>query len=53
MQKEVLGRDAKLSQEVFERMWYRRIAALLMIGMISIGVVPIVKNTLFPVQRNR
>jgi len=45
--------DAKLSQEVFERMWFRRVAALLMIGMMCVGAVPLLKNTLYPVQRNR
>jgi hypothetical protein len=53
MQNEVLGKDAKLRQEVFERMWFRRVAVVLMIGMISIGVVPLLKNAMFPVQRNR
>jgi len=39
------------TQEEVERRWFRRVATVLMIGTILIGAVPIVKNTLFPVER--
>jgi len=39
------------TQEEVERKWFRRVATVLMIGTILIGAVPIVKNTLFPVDR--
>jgi hypothetical protein len=34
-------------------MWFGRIVSLLMIGMICVGAIPLIKNTLYPVQRNR
>ena len=39
------------TQEEIERKWFRRVATVLMVGTILIGAVPIVKNTLFPVER--
>ena len=38
-------------QEAIERMWFRRVVIVLMVGMISVGAVPVVKNALFPVQK--
>jgi hypothetical protein len=38
-------------KEAIERMWFRRVVTVLMVGMISIGAVPIMKNALFPVQK--
>jgi hypothetical protein len=38
-------------QEAVERLWFRRVVTVLMVGMISVGAVPIIKNTLFPVQK--
>jgi hypothetical protein len=38
-------------QEAVERMWFRRVVIVLMVGMISVGAVPIVKNAMFPVQK--
>lgn len=40
-------------KDAVERMWFRRIVTLLMVGMISVGAIPVIKNTLYPVQRNR
>ena len=39
------------TQEDIERKWFRWFATALMVGMILVGAVPIVKNTLFPVER--
>jgi hypothetical protein len=38
-------------KEAIERMWFRRVVIVLMVGMISVGAVPIAKNALFPVQK--
>jgi hypothetical protein len=43
----------KIQRDEIERTWFRRVVMVLMVGMISVGVVPLIKNTLFPVQRNR
>jgi hypothetical protein len=40
-----------VEREIIERQWFRRLATILMIGMICVGAVPLVKNALFPVQR--
>ena len=39
------------TQEQVERRWFRRVATALMVGMILVGAVPLIKTTLFPVQR--
>jgi hypothetical protein len=40
-------------REEIERVWFRRIMAVLMIAAMVSGAAPIVMNTLYPVQRNR
>lgn len=40
-------------QEQVERTWFRRVVSVLMVVGISIGAVPIIKNTLFPVAKVR
>ena len=42
-----------MSQEQVERMWFSRIAATLMVVGISFGAIPIIKTTLFPVEKVR
>jgi hypothetical protein len=42
-----------LEREVVERNWFIRVAAVLMVAMISVGAIPLLKNTLFPVERIR
>jgi hypothetical protein len=42
-----------MSHEQFERMWFCRIVATLMLGCISFGAIPIIKTTLFPVEKIR
>ena len=38
-------------KEAIERIWFRRVVTVLMVGMISVGAVPILKNAMFPVQK--
>jgi hypothetical protein len=38
-------------KEAIERVWFRRVMTVLMVGMIAVGAVPIVKNAMFPVQK--
>jgi hypothetical protein len=38
-------------QEAIERVWFRRVVIVLMVGMISVGAVPVLKNAMFPVQK--
>jgi hypothetical protein len=45
------GNMQSVEREIIERQWFRRLATILMIGMICVGAVPLVKNALFPVQR--
>lgn len=40
-------------REVVERQWFRRLATVLMIGMISVGALPLLKNAVFPTQKIR
>lgn len=40
-------------REEIERTWFRRVVMVLMVGMIAVGAVPLIKNTLYPIQRNR
>ena len=40
------------TQEQVERRWFRWFATVLMVGTILVGAVPVVKNALFPVERN-
>jgi hypothetical protein len=48
------GMDNKvLEREEVERNWFIRVAAVLMVGMIAVGALPLLKNTLFPVERVR
>jgi hypothetical protein len=42
-----------LEREQVERNWFIRFAAVLMVGMIAVGALPLLKNTLFPVERIR
>ena len=39
------------TQEEVERRWFRWVATVLMVGTIVIGAVPLIKTTLFPVER--
>ena len=47
MENKVLGR------EEVERNWFIRVAAVLMVGMIAVGALPLLKSSLFPVERVR
>jgi hypothetical protein len=40
-------------QDEAERVWFRRVAMVIMLGTILSGALPLLKNTLFPVERNR
>jgi hypothetical protein len=40
-------------REEAERVWFRRVAMVIMLGTILSGALPLLKNTLFPVERNR
>ena len=42
-----------LEREEVERKWFRHVATVLMVGMIAVGALPLLKNTLFPVERIR
>jgi hypothetical protein len=42
-----------LEREQVERNWFKRVAAVLMVGMIAVGALPLLKNALFPVERVR
>ena len=42
-----------LEREQVERNWFIRVAAVLMVGMIAVGALPLLKNALFPVERVR
>jgi hypothetical protein len=43
--------DKAVEKEQVERIWFLRVATVLMIGMIAVGAVPIIKNALFPVEK--
>jgi hypothetical protein len=40
-----------MAQEQVEREWFRKIATVLLLGALIVGVVPILKNTFFPVAK--
>ena len=40
-----------MTQEVIEREWFRKIVAVLLLGLLTFGAVPIVKNTFFPAEK--
>jgi hypothetical protein len=42
-----------MTQEQIERLWFRKIAAVVLLGALIFGAVPILKNTFFPVERSR
>ena len=42
-----------MTQEEIERVWFRKIATVLMLGALIFGAVPILKNTFFPVEKSR
>jgi hypothetical protein len=43
--------NAKELEDEVERVWFRRVATVLMVGMICIGALPMLHATLFPVVR--
>jgi hypothetical protein len=42
-----------MTQEEVERQWFRKIVAVLLLGLLTFGAVPILKNTFFPVEKSR
>jgi hypothetical protein len=42
-----------MSQEQIEREWFRKIVTVLLLGLLTFGAVPIVKNTFFPAEKSR
>jgi hypothetical protein len=42
-----------MQHEQIERAWFVRIVAVVMLGLISVGAVPVIYNTLFPVAKTR
>ena len=42
-----------MSQEQIEREWFRKIVTVLLLGLLTFGAVPIVKNTFFPAEKAR
>jgi hypothetical protein len=46
------GEDA-MEQEQIERAWFVRIVAVVMLACVSVGAVPVIYNTLFPVAKTR
>ena len=40
-------------KEAIERIWFRRVVTVLMVGMIAVGALPLLKSALFPVERVR
>ena len=43
--------NAKELQEEVERVWFRRVATILMVGMICVGALPMLHATLFPTAK--
>ena len=42
-----------MQQEQVERAWFVRIAAVIMLVCISVGAIPVLKSTIFPVEKTR
>ena len=42
-----------MNQEQVEREWFRKIVSVLLLGLLTFGAVPIVKNTFFPAEKSR
>ena len=40
-----------MTQEQVEREWFKKVATILLLAALTVGVVPILKNTFFPVAR--
>ena len=40
-----------MTQEQVERQWFVKIATVLLLCTLTVGVVPILKNTFFPVAK--
>jgi hypothetical protein len=40
-----------MTQEQIEREWFRKIVTVLLLGALTVGAVPILKNTFFPVVK--
>ena len=38
-------------QEQVERVWFRKIATVLLLAALTVGGVPIAKNTFFPAEK--
>jgi hypothetical protein len=47
------NRGDAMSQDQVERRWFVRCVTVLMSAALLFGAVPVLKNTLFPVQKNR
>ena len=43
--------NARELQDEVERVWFRRVATVLMLGMICVGALPMLQATLFPVAK--
>ena len=48
----IIWEDA-MNQEQVEREWFRKIVSVLLLGLLTFGAVPIVKNTFFPAEKSR
>jgi hypothetical protein len=40
-----------MTQEQVERVWFRKIVTVLLLGALTVGAVPILKNMFFPVVK--
>jgi hypothetical protein len=50
---DVMAQKDAMTQEEVERQWFRKIVSVLLLGLLTFGAVPILKNTFFPVERSR
>ena len=42
-----------MNREQVERQWFLRAVMVLMVAALTVGAVPIIKNTFFPVEKSR
>jgi hypothetical protein len=50
---DAMAQKDAMTQEEVERQWFRKIVSVLLLGLLTFGAVPILKNTFFPVEKSR